>query len=157
MEAMGNHEKTLHVRIVSQEKEVFSGEALMVLCRSEGGELGIYPNHSQLLSLMRPGAVRLKVPEGEDVLLYVSGGILEVQPGMVSILADVIERPQDVDQFAAQEAMEEAKAVLAQPALSLKDSESSEKSAISYYQAQQSLAEAAARLRVLGLAKAGQN
>ena len=153
MEITAGTPKTMRVRIVSQEEEVFSGEASMLLCRSEGGDLGIYPGHSQLLSLMRPGAVRIKIPEGEEFLLYVSGGILEVQPSMVLILADVIERPQDVDQFAAEEAIEAARAFLATKGAG-DSSGNSEESAIQYYQAQQNLAEASAKLRVLGLANA---
>jgi F-type H+-transporting ATPase subunit epsilon len=163
--------KTIHVRIVSQEEEVFSGEALVVFCRSEGGDLGIYPNHSPLLSLIRPGAVRIQLSPGshakassekpqsveslessassENLVLYVSGGILEVQPTMVSILADVIERPQDVNQFEAEEAIAAARAMLSSSDFKSQDSDS----AVSYYQAFQNIAEASAKLRVLGLSR----
>jgi F-type H+-transporting ATPase subunit epsilon len=177
-------QKTIHVRIVSQEEEVFSGDALMVFCRSEGGDLGIYPNHSPLLSLIRPGVVRIKLsPElkknasaenpgspnslnnpnnpnspklSEELVLYVSGGILEVQPSIVLILADVIERPQDVDQFEAEEAIAAARAILSSPSSGSSGSSNlsdSSDSAVSYYQAYQNIAEASAKLRVLGLAK----
>jgi F-type H+-transporting ATPase subunit epsilon len=144
-------DKTLFVRVVSQEGEVFQGEASSVFCRSFAGDLGLYPGHSQLLSLLRPGAVRLKLPEGKEQVLYVSGGILEVQPSMVVVLADVIERPEDVDQAAAVEAMEAAKTLLAK---GCSDLAQNPESAAAYYEAQQNLAEASARLRVLGLASA---
>jgi F-type H+-transporting ATPase subunit epsilon len=142
--------RTIFVRVVSQEAEVFQGEVKAVFCRSFGGDLGIYPGHSQLLSLIRPGAVRLEREGAAEVLLYVSGGILEIQPSMVSILADVIERPEDVNQFAAEEALAEAKALLAQ---GLETAKADEEKALKYYQAQQDLEEATARLRVLGLAQ----
>ncbi len=141
--------KTLFVRVVSQEGEVFNGEAQAVFCRSFGGDVGIYPNHSQLLSLIRPGAVRIKPREGEEILLYISGGILEVQPSMLLILADVIERPEELNQAAAEEAMAEARALLSK--VSQKGELPEEESALKYYEAQQNLEEATAKLRVLGL------
>lgn len=95
--------KTMHVSVVSPEAEMFTGEAEMVFARGAIGEMGIAPGHLQLLTTLKPGPLRLLL-QGEEELLYVSGGILEVQPDRVTILADSIERPQDVNEAAALEA-----------------------------------------------------
>lgn len=103
--------KTMHVSVVSPEAEIYSGEADMLFVRGELGEMGIAPGHLQLLSTLKPGPLRLKQGETEE-LLYVSGGILEVQPDCVTILADSIERPQDVNEAAALEAKASAELLL---------------------------------------------
>lgn len=103
--------KTMHVSVVSPEHEVYSGSADMIFVRGAIGEMGIAPGHLQLLTTLKPGPVRLMHGENEE-LLYVSGGILEVQPDTVTILADSIERPQDVNEGAALEAKQAAEALL---------------------------------------------
>ncbi len=92
---------TLHVDIVSAEKELFSGTAEMVTAPGEMGELGILPRHSQLLTRLKPGQVRVRLLGGEEQLFYVSGGMLEVQPHLVTILSDTAERARDLDEAAA--------------------------------------------------------
>ena len=104
---------TLHVDIVSAEKELFSGPAEMVTAPGELGELGILPRHSQLLTRLRPGQVRVQLPGGEDQLFYVSGGMLEVQPHVVTILSDTAERARDLDEVAAQTAKQRAEQIIA--------------------------------------------
>ena len=80
--------KTMQLEIVSAEASIFSGEAMHIVVTGSLGELGIYPGHTQLLTALKPGPVRIVKPDGEDEILYISGGILEVQPQHVSILAD---------------------------------------------------------------------
>ncbi|NJM10742.1 MAG: F0F1 ATP synthase subunit epsilon [Synechococcaceae cyanobacterium SM1_2_3] len=104
---------TLHVDIVSAEKELFSGPVEMVVAPGELGELGILPRHSQLLTRLKPGQVRLKLLGGEEQLFYVSGGLLEVQPHVVTILSDTAERARDLDEAAAQTAKQHAEKVIA--------------------------------------------
>jgi F-type H+-transporting ATPase subunit epsilon len=104
---------TLHVDIVSAEKELFSGPAEMVTAPGELGELGILPRHSQLLTRLKPGQVRLQLQGGEEQLFYVSGGMLEVQPHVVTILSDTAERARDLDEVAAQTAKQRAEQVIA--------------------------------------------
>lgn len=99
---------TLHVDIVSAEKELFSGPAEMVVAPGELGELGILPRHSQLLTRLKPGQVRIRLLGGEEQLFYVSGGLLEVQPHVVTILSDTAERAKDLDESAAQAARQRA-------------------------------------------------
>jgi F-type H+-transporting ATPase subunit epsilon len=97
--------KTLHVDIVSAEQAIFSGEATMVIAPGEAGELGILPEHTPLLTRVKPGTVRLIMPEGaEDEVIYVSGGMMEVQPDIVTILADTSVRAHDLDEAKAMEA-----------------------------------------------------
>jgi F-type H+-transporting ATPase subunit epsilon len=97
--------KTLHVDIVSAEQAIFSGEAEMVVAPGEAGELGILPEHAALLTRIKPGTVRLKIPgkEGEEVI-YVSGGMMEVQPHIVTVLADTSIRAENIDEAKALEA-----------------------------------------------------
>jgi len=104
---------TLHVDIVSAEKELFSGAAEMVSAPGEMGELGILPRHSQLLTRLKPGQVRVQLQGGEEQLFYVSGGLLEVQPHLVTILTDTAERARDLDEAAAQAAKQRAEQVIA--------------------------------------------
>ena len=106
--------KTLHVDIVSAEQAIFSGEATMVIAPGEGGELGILPDHIPLLTRVRPGAVRLHMPEGaEEEVVYVSGGMMEVQPDVVTILADTSVRAHDLDEAKALEAKRLAEEAIA--------------------------------------------
>src|SRR3989338_4623572 len=96
---------TVHVDVVSAEESIFSGLAEMVIVPGEMGELGIYPRHAPLLTRIKPGSVRLKLPnQSEDTLIYVSGGMLEVQPDVVTILADTAIRGADLDEARALEA-----------------------------------------------------
>lgn len=100
--------ETLQLDIVSAEKEIFSGKAAMVSVSGELGELCILPGHSQLLTTLRPGSVHLVLPNGEEELFYISGGVLEVQPSVVSVLADTAIRAADIDEAAALAAKEQA-------------------------------------------------
>ncbi|MGB5065264.1 MAG: F0F1 ATP synthase subunit epsilon [Candidatus Competibacter sp.] len=104
---------TLHVDIVSAEKELFSGPVEMVTAPGELGELGILPRHSQLLTRLKPGQVRVRLQGGDEQLFYVSGGLLEVQPNLVTILSDTAERARDLDEAAAQSAKQRAEQVIA--------------------------------------------
>ena len=100
------------IEIVSAEDAIFSGEATHLVAIGLLGELGIYPGHTQLLTALKPGPVRIIKPDGEDEILYISGGILEVQPQLVSILADTAIRAADLDELAALEAKERAERIL---------------------------------------------
>lgn len=104
---------TIHVDIVSAERELFSGEATMVFAPAVQGEVGIAPMHTPLLTPLNAGDVRVQVADGEDEIIYVSGGMLEVQPHMVTILSDTALRAQDIDEAAALKAKEEAESALA--------------------------------------------
>jgi F-type H+-transporting ATPase subunit epsilon len=100
---------TLHVDVVSAEESIFSGEAEFVVLPGEAGELGIYPRHTPLITRIKPGAVRIKpVGGGEEQLIFVAGGILEVQPKVVTVLADTAIRGHDLDEAKAQEALKRA-------------------------------------------------
>ncbi len=107
---------TMHCDIVSAEKEIFSGDIAMVSLRGSIGELGILPGHAPLLTGIRPGPVQLRLENGEEEVFYASGGFLEVQPGMVTILADTASRAEDIDEAAAVEAREAAERALAEQA-----------------------------------------
>ena len=96
---------TVHVDVVSAEEALFSGLATMIVVPGEMGELGIYPRHTPLMTRIKPGSVRIKrADQAQDELIYVSGGMLEVQPGVVTILADTAIRGTDLDEARAQEA-----------------------------------------------------
>lgn len=130
---------TIHVDVVSAEEEIFSGEAEFVALPGEAGELGIYPQHTPLITRIRPGAVRIKVPgRAEDEFVFVAGGILEVQPNVVTVLADTAIRGHDLDEAKATEAKR-----LAEEALVNKESE------IDYAKAQAELASAVAQLAAI--------
>ena len=106
--------KTMHVDIVSAEQAIFSGEATMVIAPGEAGELGILPEHTPLLTRVRPGTVRLQMPDGaEEEVIYVSGGMMEVQPDVVTILADTSVRAHDLDEAKAVEAKRLAEEAIA--------------------------------------------
>ncbi len=104
---------TIHVDVVSAEEHIFSGEAQFVVLPGEEGELGIYPRHTPLLTRIRPGTVRVKLANGgEEEFVFVSGGILEVQPDMVTVLADTAIRGHDLDEAKATEAKRAAEEAL---------------------------------------------
>ncbi len=107
---------TMHCDIVSAEKEIFSGVVTMVSLRGSIGELGILPGHAPLLTGILPGPVQLRLENGEEEVFYASGGFLEVQPGMVTILADTASRAEDIDEAAAAEAKDAAERALAEQA-----------------------------------------
>lgn len=96
--------KTLQVDVVSAEEEVFSGQAQFVALPGEQGELGILPGHAPLITRIKPGTVRIKKDDGAEELLLVAGGILEIQPGGISVLADTAIRGKDIDEAKANEA-----------------------------------------------------
>jgi F-type H+-transporting ATPase subunit epsilon len=131
--------KTLHVDIVSAEQAIFSGEATMVIAPGEAGELGILPEHTPLLTRVKPGTVRLQMPDGaEEEVIYVSGGIMEVQPDGVTILADTSVRAHDLDEAKAMEAKR-----LAEEAIANRSGQ------MEIAKAQAELAEAAAQLSAI--------
>ncbi|MDO9049465.1 MAG: F0F1 ATP synthase subunit epsilon [Methylobacter sp.] len=103
---------TVHVDIVSAEKEIFSGLAEMVFAPAELGEVGISPRHAPLISRLKPGEVRVKVSDKEIYPFYVSGGMLEIQPHLITILADTAIRAKDIDEASAIEAKARAEEAL---------------------------------------------
>jgi F-type H+-transporting ATPase subunit epsilon len=96
---------TLHVDVVSAEEQIFSGEAKFVALPGEGGELGILPKHTPLITRIKPGAVRIERADGSEEFVFVAGGILEVQPHRVTVLADTAIRGKDLDEAKAAEAL----------------------------------------------------
>ena len=104
---------TIRCDIVSAEEEIFHGTAQMVVATGELGELGIAPRHAPLITRLKPGQVRVIAENGDEQFFYVSGGILEVQPQVVTILADTAIRAKDLDEAAAKKAKEEAERALA--------------------------------------------
>ena len=104
---------TIHVDIVSAERELFSGEATWVFAPAVQGEVGIAPRHTPLLTPLNAGDVRVQTPEGEEHIIYVSGGMLEVQPHLITVLSDTAVRAEDIDEEAALRAKEEAERALA--------------------------------------------
>lgn len=130
---------TVQVDVVSAEESIFSGLAEVVIVPGVMGELGIYPRHSPLLTRIKPGSVRLKLPnETEDTLIYVSGGMLEVQPFVVTILADTAIRGADLDEARALESKR-----IAEEAMKNRTTD------IDYAAAQAELAEAIAQLAAI--------
>lgn len=103
---------TIHVDIVSAEGEIFSGEAAMVFAPAVMGEIGIAPRHAPLLTTLKPGEVRVQTPAGEEQFFYVSGGALEIQPHLVTVLADTALRAKDIDEAAAIQAKQRAEEAL---------------------------------------------
>jgi F-type H+-transporting ATPase subunit epsilon len=100
---------TLHIDVVSAEESIYSGEAEFVVLPGEAGELGIYPRHTPLITRIKPGAVRIKpAGGGAEELIFVAGGILEVQPKVVTVLADTAIRGHDLDEAKANEALKRA-------------------------------------------------
>ncbi len=103
---------TIHVDIVSAEGEIFSGEASMVFAPAVMGEIGIAPRHAPLLTTLKPGEVRVQTPAGEEQFFYVSGGAIEIQPHLVTVLADTALRARDLDEAAALSAKQRAEEAL---------------------------------------------
>jgi len=100
---------TIHVDVVSAEESIFAGDAEFVALPGEAGELGIYPRHTPLITRIRPGVVRIKMPgKAEEEQVFVAGGILEVQPNVVTVLADTAIRGQDLDEAKARDALAKA-------------------------------------------------
>lgn len=105
---------TLHVDVVSAEESIFSGEAEFVVLPGEAGELGIYPRHTPLITRIKPGMVEITpAGGGEKQLIFVAGGILEVQPKVITVLADTAIRGKDLDEVKATEAMQKAQQAMA--------------------------------------------
>jgi F-type H+-transporting ATPase subunit epsilon len=130
---------TLHLDIVSAEAAIYSGLAEFVVVPAEMGEVGIYPRHAPLLTRIKPGSVRIKAPDREEEdLIYVSGGILEVQPGIVTILSDTAIRGADLDEARVVEAKKQAEEAMA-----------NRTGAMEYAQAQAELAQAVAQLAAI--------
>jgi len=128
---------TIHVDIVSAESSIFSGPAEMVFAPGAMGDLGIMPRHSPLLTVLKPGEVRVQTADGEEAY-YVSGGILEVQPHVVTVLSDTAVRAKDIDEAAALEAKQRAE-----------DALKNQTSEFEYAQAERELAEAVAQLQTI--------
>lgn len=105
-------QNTIHVDIVSAEGEIFSGEAKMVFAPGTVGDLGIAPRHAPLLTLLKPGEVRVQTPDGKEQHFFVGGGALEVQPSKVTVLADTAQRANDIDEAAALAAKQRAEDAL---------------------------------------------
>ncbi|MHB8622422.1 MAG: F0F1 ATP synthase subunit epsilon [Sulfuricaulis sp.] len=128
---------TIHVDIVSAEKEIYSGSAEIVFAPLVTGEVGILPRHAPLLARLKPGEVRVRHGD-EELSFYVSGGLLEVQPHVVTVLADTAQRAKDLDEAAALKAKERAEAALR-----------NRQADLDYAKAQAELAEAIAQLRAI--------
>ena len=129
---------TVHGDSVSAEKQLFSGLVELVVAAGVEGDLGVMPGHAPLLTRLKPGPVRVKKQNGDEEVFYVSGGFLEVQPKLVTVLADTAERAQDMDGAQAEEAKQRAK-----EALEGKNAD------MDYSRAAITLAEASARLRTI--------
>jgi len=130
---------TIHVDVVSAEEAIFSGEAEFVVLPGEAGELGIYPRHTPLITRIKPGSVRIKLPgQAEEELVFVAGGLLEVQPGVITVLADTAIRAHDLDEAKAQEAQQRAQEAM-----------QNQTGKLEYAQALAEFAEAAAQLAAI--------
>jgi F-type H+-transporting ATPase subunit epsilon len=130
---------TMHVEVASVEEQIYSGPAEFLVAPGVDGELGIYPRHAPLLTRIKPGSLRIKVPlKAEDELVYVSGGILEVQPNQVTVLADTAVRAHDLDEAKALEAKKAAEEAV-----------KNKSSQMEVARAQAELAEAAAQLAAI--------
>jgi F-type H+-transporting ATPase subunit epsilon len=129
---------TIHVDIVSAEQEVYSGLAEMVFAPAEMGEVGIAPRHTPLITKLNPGEVRVKLNDKESLTFYVSGGLMEVQPHLVTVLADTALRARDIDEAAALQAKTRAEEMLRDKS-----------GKIDYATAQADLAQALMKLRTL--------
>ncbi|MDP2170924.1 MAG: F0F1 ATP synthase subunit epsilon [Rhodocyclaceae bacterium] len=130
---------TVHVDVVSAEESIFSGLAEFVVLPGEAGELGILPGHMPLMTRIKPGAVRLKIPnQDREELIFVAGGVLEVQPGLVTVLADTAIRGKDLDEAKATDAKRKAEEAMANKSADM-----------DFARAQAELAEAVAQLAAI--------
>jgi F-type H+-transporting ATPase subunit epsilon len=129
---------TIHVDVVSAETLIFSGEAKFVALPGESGELGIMPRHTPLITRIKPGAVRIEKADGSEEFVFVAGGILEVQPNVVTVLADTAIRGKDLDEAKAEEAKKRAEEALR-----------NQDASIDYAVAQAELASAVAQLAAI--------
>ncbi|MCC2954964.1 MULTISPECIES: F0F1 ATP synthase subunit epsilon [unclassified Massilia] len=129
---------TIQVDVVSAEEQIFSGQAEFVALPGEAGELGIYPRHTPLITRIRPGAVRIQVAGGGEEFVFVAGGILEVQPNGVTVLADTAIRGGDLDEAKALEAKKQAEELML-----------NKESKIDYAKAQAEMAAAIAQLAAI--------
>jgi F-type H+-transporting ATPase subunit epsilon len=130
---------TVHIDVVSAEASIFSGEAEFVVAPASAGEVGIYPNHAPMITTIKPGALRIKqTDEAEETLIFISGGMLEVQPGLITVLADTAVRGHDLD---------EAKAIAAKAAA--EEAMKNRTSDMDYARAQAELAEAVAQIQAI--------
>lgn len=129
----------VHIDVVSTEASIFSGEAEFVVAPASAGEVGIYPNHAPLVTTLKPGALRItQSNDAGEILIFISGGLLEVQPGIITVLADTAIRGHDLDEAKANEAKRAAEEAM-------KDN----KSDIDYTRAQIELSEAIAQLQAI--------
>lgn len=127
---------TTHIDIVSTESEIYSGAVSRIFAPAEMGEVGISPRHAPMVTRLKPGEIRVVTAEGEEQHIYISGGILEVQPHVVTVLADTAVRASDLDEAAALEARERAEKAMKEKT-----------DAVDYAKAQKEFAEAAAQLQ----------
>ena len=130
---------TVHIDVVSAEASIFSGEAEFVVAPASAGEVGIYPNHAPMITTVKPGALRIQLADtAEEVVIFISGGLLEVQPGMITVLADTAIRGHDLD---------EAKAIAAK--LAAEEAMKNRSSDMDYAKAQAELSEAMAQIHAI--------
>ncbi len=130
---------TVHIDVVSAEASIFSGEAAFVVAPASAGEVGIYPNHAPMITTVKPGALRIQLADtAEEVVIFISGGLLEVQPGMITVLADTAIRGHDLD---------EAKAIAAK--LAAEEAMKNRSSDMDYAKAQAELSEAMAQIHTI--------
>ncbi|HOY69544.1 MAG TPA: F0F1 ATP synthase subunit epsilon [Methylotenera sp.] len=130
---------TVHIDVVSAEASIFSGEADFVVAPASAGEVGIYPNHAPMISTIKPGALRIKQANvSEETVIFISGGLLEVQPGVITILADTAVRGHDLDEAKARAAKQAAEEAL-----------KNRTSDIDYAAAQAELSEALAQIQTI--------
>lgn len=130
---------TVHIDVVSAEASIFSGDAEFVVAPAGAGEVGIYPNHAPMITTIKPGALRIKLADtAEETVIYLSGGMLEVQPGVITVLADTAIRGADLDEAKARAAKEAAEEAMR-----------NRSSDIDYAKAQAELAEAVAQIQAI--------
>jgi len=130
---------TVHIDVVSAEASIFSGEAEFVVAPASAGEVGIYPHHAPMVTTIKPGALRIKLADNaEETLIFISGGLLEVQPGLITVLADTAVRGHDLD---------EAKAIAAKEAAM--EAMQNRTSDMDYAKAQAELSEALAQIQAI--------
>ncbi len=138
VETTHSNNKAMNLDIVSAEASLFSGKVLHLSVTGSMGELGIHPGHTPLLTALKPGHIYATLEDGSEEVFYLSGGMLEVQPGVVTVLADVAQRAADLDEAAAKAAKERAEKLI-----------DSKKSKLDYAEAMAELAKAVAQLRAI--------